>query len=340
MMYARLRKQTYELLDAGRGEDWVSVSIDWALMVLIILNCVAVILESMPEIGPEWDAAFFRFEVFSVAVFSVEYLARLWSSVDHDDPRFRTPVIGRLKYMLTPMAVIDLLAILPFFLAAFFTLDLRFLRALRLLRLFKLTRYSSSIKLVLDVLKEEVQPICAALFVLMMLIIVAASIAYLFEHQAQPEAFGSIPRAMWWAVVTMTTIGYGDVYPVTLAGKIAGAIIGVISVGMVALPAGLLASGFNDAVHLRRKNYEHLVDHLLADHVIDEDDEALLEEARQRVGLSRKEARAIIRQRQRLIADERPILPNCPHCGAAITPEDVRPKGQLDDLIKQIDESM
>lgn len=337
MTYAELRKRTYVVMDAGRNEDTVSQVIDWSLMALIVLNCAAVIVESMPEVGAEWDAAFHRFEVFSVTIFTIEYIARLWSAVDHDDTRFHSPVIGRLKYMLTPMAIIDLLAILPFFLAAIFQVDLRFLRALRLLRIFKLTRYSSSIKLVLDVLKEEAQPICASLFVLMMLIIIAASVAYLFEHQAQPEAFGSIPRAMWWAVVTMTTIGYGDVYPVTLAGKIAGALIGVISVGMVALPAGLLASGFNDAIHLRRKEYEHLVDHILADDIIDAGEEILLEEARQRVGLSRKEARAIIRQRQKVVAEERTVAPNCPHCGNPITPDDLRPKGKLDDLISRAD---
>ena len=324
MIYSELRKRTYEVMDAGRSEDTLSQVVDFSLMTLIVLNCLAVIIESMPEIDHTWDPAFHKFEIFSVIIFSIEYVARLWSAVDHDDTRFHTPVIGRLKYMLTPMALIDLAAVLPFFLAAFFAIDLRFLRALRLLRLFKLTRYSSSIKLVLDVLKEEAQPICASLFVLMMLIVVAASVAYLFEHQAQPENFGSIPRSMWWAVVTMTTIGYGDVYPITLAGKIAGAIIGIVSVGMVALPAGLLASGFNDAIHLRRKDYEHLVDHILADDIIDEAEEKLLEEAR-----------AIIRARQKTVASDRSVTQACPHCGKSIAMAGQHSKGKLDDLISR-----
>jgi voltage-gated potassium channel len=151
--------------------------------------------------------------------------------------------------MLSPLALIDLIVILPFFLGAIIGVDLRMLRALRLLRAFRLTRYANSMNLLLQVLRDEAPIISAALFVLLMLISVAASITYLAEYKAQPEAFGSIPHALWWAVVTMTTIGYGDVVPQTLVGRLCASVIGIISVGMVALPAGILASGFNEALH-------------------------------------------------------------------------------------------
>ena len=127
--------------------------------------------------------------------------------------------------------------------------DLRFLRVVRLLRLLKLTRYSSSLAMLLRVSKQEAKPISASLFVLLLMLLLASSFAYIAEHKAQPEAFGSIPKAMWWAIITMTTVGYGDVTPITLGGKVIAAMVGIIGIGMVALPAGLLASGFTAQLH-------------------------------------------------------------------------------------------
>ena len=156
--------------------------------------------------------------------------------------------MGRLRYMITPMAVINLFAILPFYLAFFVDADLRILHVLRLLRIFKLTRYASSISLLSQVLKEESRSIGVALFLLLLLRVIAASFTFLAEQGAQPEAFGSIPGAIWWAVITMTTVGYGDVVPVTALGKVFGAVLGVIGVGMVALPGRLARRG----LHRRR----------------------------------------------------------------------------------------
>ena len=214
----------------------------------------------MPGVYDAHKTLFDRFEIFSVIFFTIEYLFRVWSSVESHNPRFKSSIKGRLRYMLTPLALIDLIVILPFSVSALVGVDLRMLRALRLLRVFRLTRYAKSMNLLLQVLRDEGPIISAALFVLLMLISVAASITYLAEHEAQPEAFASIPHALWWAVVTMTTIGYGDVAPVTLIGRISEAAIGIVSVGMVALPAGILTSGFNEALHKRRKQYEDVVD--------------------------------------------------------------------------------
>lgn len=294
------RKRVWEILEVGREGDRVSRWVDGLLLLLIALNVLAVILESVPALAAQYGVAFHWFDTFSVLVFSVEYLARVWSAVE--DPRrtrFRHPVRGRLRFMLTPMAVIDLLVILPFYLAFFVQIDLRFMRVLRLLRVFKLTRYSASMSLLMGVLKRELQSIGAALFVLLLLVVVASGLTYIVEHKVQPEEFGSIPAAMWWAVVTMTTVGYGDVVPVTGLGKFFAATISILSMGMVALPAGLLASGFMEALRERREQYTELVESALQDGVIDSSEQQLLQHMRDSLGMSDAEAEKIIEQSRR-----------------------------------------
>ncbi|MDJ0513568.1 MAG: ion transporter [Methyloceanibacter sp.] len=240
---------------------------NWFLVSLICLNLVVIILESIEWIGVRLAIAFFTFEVLSVAVFSVEYLMRLWCSVERPDGRFRHPVTGRLRYALTPLALVDLIAVFPFYISMFFGTDLLFLRALRLLRVLKLTRYSSAWATLQRVTIAEARPMAAAVFVLGVLTLVAACLTYLVEHAAQPEAFASIPHSMWWAVITMTTVGYGDVVPVTFWGKVFGALIGIMGIGLVALPAGFLASAFASEVH-RRPNKREASERQLGEHSV------------------------------------------------------------------------
>ena len=310
-----MRKRIFLLLDAGHTEEPLARFVDIFLITLISLNVVAVVFESMPDVYAAYGHWFDAFEVFSVIVFTVEYGLRVWSAVESRNPRYKAPVRGRLRFMLSPLALIDLIVILPFFLSSLIGADLRMLRALRLLRAFRLTRYANSMNLLLQVLRDEGPIISAALFVLLMMISVAASVTYLAEHEAQPEAFASIPHALWWAVVTMTTIGYGDVVPQTLIGRICASVIGIISVGMVALPAGILASGFNEALHQRRKRYERLVDDVLEDGVIDADEHRELHQLQEELGMTQREAAAILKAGYRKVSMKTEI---CAQCGKTV----------------------
>jgi len=327
-----IRQRTFEILDVGEKNDRLSRLIDILLIILISLNVLSVILETLPSLQNKYQVFFDNFEIFSVIIFSIEYIARVWCSVENTDKNHSHPLWGRLRYMLTPMALIDLIVILPLYLGLFLTVDLRFMRVLRLLRVFKLTRYSSSMSLLLQVLADEAKSIGAALFVLCMLIIMASSFIYLAEHEAQPEAFSSIPAAMWWSIITMTTVGYGDVTPITIMGKVLASIISIISIGIVALPAGLLASGFSEAIRQRRAHYEKMVKNIMEDGVITADEELVLKETQQTLGLKEEEAESILdtsrhKRMEQEIGKEineiekemRTVLDNrCPHCGKEV----------------------
>ena len=292
-------------------------------------------VESMPGVYDAHKTLFDRFEIFSIIFFKIEYLFHVWSSVESHNPRFKSSIKGRLRYMLTPLALIDLIVILPFYVSELVGVDLRMLLALRLLRVFRLTRYAKSMNMLLQVLRDEAPIISSALFVLLMLISVAASITYLAEHEAQPEAFASIPHALWWAAVTMTTIGYGDVVPVTLIGRICAAAIGIVSVGMVALPAGILASGFNEALHKRRKQYEDVVDTALQDGVIDPNDHEQLRIVQEELGLSAHEAANMLKAGYRKISTGTEI---CGHCGKTfLRPKDPDDSGGTSHRVSKFD---
>ncbi len=243
------RARVWDLLEVSFDPDDHSPVVDWydiSLAVLIVANVVAVVLESVEPIGQAYARFFFAFEVFSVAIFTVEYVARLWACTA--DPRYAHPLTGRVRYALTPMVLIDFASFAPFYMASL-TMDLRFLRVMRLLRLLrvlKLGRYSRSLTLVTRVVKRKSSDLIASLIVLMVLLVLASSVMYYVERDAQPDVFSSIPAAMWWGVATFTTVGYGDVYPITPLGKFAGSLIAVLGIGVFALPAGILASGFSE----------------------------------------------------------------------------------------------
>ncbi len=218
----------------------------FALGLLIVLNVATIALETVPTLGPRWHDVFAILEAVSLAVFGVEYLARLWVAPEQE--RFRAPIAGRLRWALTPAALIDLFAVLPSLLV-FLGADLRALRLVRLsrlLRIGKLGRYSLAVQTLQRVLRAKAPDLLSLLFVLVVLLVLSSTAMYHLEHEAQPQRFSSIPATMWWGIVTLTTIGYGDLAPATDAGRALGGVIAVLGIGMFALPAGLLGAAFVD----------------------------------------------------------------------------------------------
>ena len=261
-----LRKRIWEILEKGNSNDKVSFYTDIFLITLIIFNIIAVLLETVDSIYSDYALEFLIFERFSTVIFLIEYILRIWVCVEEKIKNNK--LITRLKYASTWPAIIDLLAVLSGLLPMIFEVDLRILRALRMLRLLKFSRYFKVMNLLLGVLKEEKQSFLAAMFLLTIAMLIASTGIYLFEKDAQPDKFSSIPEAMWWAIATLTTIGYGDVTPVTGMGKFFGAIIAIIGIGVVALPSGILASGFTDQLKRRQAQYEDELSKALEDGVI------------------------------------------------------------------------
>jgi voltage-gated potassium channel len=309
-----LRRRTYTILENASGEPAARL-LNGLLIGLILANVAAIVLASVTSIGARYHAWFSALEWLSILVFTFEYLARVWAAVERDDGRYRAPVRGRIRYMLSPLALIDLLAILPFYLTFLVPLDLRFMRIFRLFLIFKLTRYHASMNLLARVMRNEARPIAAALFVLATLLMVAASFAFIAEHEAQPHVFASIPDAMWWAIVTMTTVGYGDMVPITPFGKLIGGVIAVIGLGMVALPAGLLAAGFSEQLHQRKRAFEDEVHRMLSDGVLSAEESDRLESVRDRLGLTDQQAAEVMG-----LIGRRQGTVRCPHCGHDLTP--------------------
>jgi len=224
------------------------------IYVLIVLNVLSVVLVSFKEIRSIYSIAFTVFEIFSVAIFTLEYLARLWTSDLLFDKG--SSLSRRLRFAFSWYGLIDLLAILPFFLPLVVKFDLRVLRIIRLfrlLRIFKLGRLSSSMKNIKSVLNETKAELGVTLFVAFILLTLSSTLMYYFENEAQPEVFSNIGQSMWWAVATLTTVGYGDIYPITGIGKFLGAIIALIGIGFVALPTGIISSAFIEKVQNEKK---------------------------------------------------------------------------------------
>ncbi len=242
-----IKERVHDLLDYTNTAGPLERAATAGLVALILANVVAVILASEPGIGTRFAPFFLVFEVISIAAFSIEYILRLWSITAN--PRYRHPVTGRLRYMATPYAIIDLFAILPFFLPLVIPIDLR---VLRFLLLFKLGRYSTAFNVVERVILRKKNELFVTIFVSFVLLVVVSSLTYAVEHESQPEAFPSILGTMYWSLVTLTTLGYGDVVPHTMIGRVLASITSVIGVALFGLPAGILASGFFEEFHRRR----------------------------------------------------------------------------------------
>ncbi|WP_296403216.1 ion transporter [Psychrobacter sp.] len=323
-LYQQLRSQVYDIIENEAYQTKFSKSFDKFLIVLILLNVSAVIAESVDVWYFPNKHLFDAFEQFSIVIFSGEYLLRLWAIVEKDKDKH--PELPnwkrRLQWLKSPGAIIDFISIAPAFLNYFVTVDLRFLRVLRLFRLLKLTRYFAAMRILLIVLHKEKESFKAVIFILIILIVTASSGIYVVENQAQPEVFESIPKSMWWAVVTLTTVGYGDVIPVTNAGKFLGAVITILGVGLAALPAGILASGLASELEQRREILEQKFREMLLDnddmHLIK--DSYKIDKVRRELGLNKEQADEVILQLLREKEYEHRLAEidkknYCPHCG-------------------------
>jgi voltage-gated potassium channel len=244
-------------LDKAEGTDKVSRSFDLFIMILIVLNVIAIITETVEAYRLKYHLFFYYFEVFSVVIFSIEYLIRIWTCTAMQ--KYSHWFWGRLRYMYSLGAIVDLIAILPFYLPLIMpinTMLLRMLRLFRLLRIFKLGRYFTAFQLIVRVVTKRKDELIIVLSLVAVMLVLASSMMYYIEHDAQPEAFTSIPATMWWAVATLTTVGYGDVYPITPFGKLLGAFIAILGIGVFALPAGIIASSFESELSKNKKEEE------------------------------------------------------------------------------------
>ncbi len=246
-MYTKIKKKVYELLHPNEGNTHWDKVINTFLITIIILNVIAVMLETVPSIREPNKQFFKNFDFVSFVIFSIEYVLRVWSSNYHQN--YKHSLVGRVKYILSAGALVDLLAILPFFLNIFIGFDLRVLRIFRLtriLRLFRLTSYTKSTQLIINVFKSRINELMLSLVLILFLIIISSCLVYFAENPAQPDKFSSIPATIWWSIITLTTVGYGDMIPITSAGKILTAIISLGGIALLALPAGIITAGFLD----------------------------------------------------------------------------------------------
>ncbi|MBG0810162.1 ion transporter [Methylosinus sp. H3A] len=248
---SRLRLRVHFLLDSGGVGSRAARLVHGALMTLVILSVGAVILESDPDHAARFGPIFRIVEYVAVAAFSVEYALRIWSAPDHTLYAGMRPAQARLAFLFSASALIDLIAIAPIYLSVFVAADLRILLFLRLARFFKLARYSPGIRSIFAVLDAERKALAASGIVLFGVVLFMATAMHVVEHDAQPEAFRSIPASMWWAIQTIATVGYGDVVPQTPAGRVIAAISMVMGFVMLGLPVGIVATAFAEEIHRR-----------------------------------------------------------------------------------------
>jgi voltage-gated potassium channel len=279
-----------------------------ALAALILVNVTGVILESVDSVAERYSALLWWIEQVATVLFAIEYVLRAWACVEIHHGEYRHPLWGRLRYLRSFFALIDLVSVLPAILGVLGAGDLRTLRLLRLLRMLKLTRHATIFNLLWAVFREEARSIGAVLFILMLTLTIAASLMYMIESEAQPDGFSSIPAAMWWAVETLTTVGYGDLVPITVGGKILGGIVTIIGVAAVALFTSLITVSFIDQLRLRREAA------LLAERPLDPEAYEAIQVFSGRLGLSTADVDQAIEDTD----PEAAALAVCPHCGGPL----------------------
>ncbi len=284
----KLRQWLFDLLERPQVMPVHSANVNRFLIGLIFFNIGAATLESVPELSQAHASAFLLIECVSIVIFTFEYFLRVWISIEAPG------IKSRFTYLFTPNALIDFISIAPFYLSLISGLDLTIFVVLRLLRLLKLVRYFAPLAVLATALKAELNSFVSALFILFILLMIVSAGMYFLERHVQPDVFGNIPQAMWWAVVTLTTMGYGDVVPITALGKVFASLITILSIGTVALPAGMLASRFSEELKNRKEEFKGLAKKVQKDGDLCEQSRNMLEEYRQDMCLSKKEAQKLI----------------------------------------------
>jgi voltage-gated potassium channel len=244
-----LRRRLYLTLEPTEKGGLTERIFELVLIVIITLNILAIVLDSVQSIRDEYAELFQQFELFSLIFYTVEYILRIYSIVEN--PKYADPVKGRLKFAGTPLAIVDLLAFLPFYLV-FLPMDLRFLRIFRLMalfRVFKIARYLHALSIFKRVIYDRKEQLVLSFIFILFVLVIISFIMFYAENEAQPDKFTSIPATMWWGIATITTVGYGDMVPITPLGKFLGGIFAISGVGLLALPAGILSSGFFELLH-------------------------------------------------------------------------------------------
>jgi len=289
------QQRMLQILERGSKDDRVSMIVDQLLGLLIIFNIFAISLESIESLSQRYATQFWWFEIVSVVIFGVEYLLRIWASKANETSKYSSALGRRLEYIFSFTGLIDLLAILPSVLPLFIgETDLRWLRAMRLIRLFKISHYSSALEDLLSAVRSEMSSFGAALYLLLIALFMSSAVMYLVENEAQPEKFSSIPETMWWSLITLTTVGYGDVSPVTTIGRIVGAITALMGVCVVAMLTGIVASAFSNQIAQRKMIIEAEIAHALSDGLLTEEELMKIEQMRRQFNLSQEHVNALI----------------------------------------------
>ena len=256
MERSSMRERVWRLVDATRAEDEFNIQYDrydWFIQAFVVMTVLVVILDTVDKVHRQYGHVFYLMEGVAVCVFLVDYLLRLWSCVE--DPRYRSPIMGRLRFMVAPSTLIDASAIAPLFFPLLGISDryTQMVRMLRMLRLLKLFRYVEGLHLISRVFRSKKDELVLSTIILGLLLVLTSSFIYFAEHRAQPDKFPDIPSAMWWSVVTLTTVGYGDVFPITILGKFLAGFSAILGVGFFALPAAILTSAFIEELGRRGK---------------------------------------------------------------------------------------
>lgn len=251
-MYDRIKKRIFGIIEPATDGNLASRIFDLFIMALIFISIATVFAITFDP--PERVCALLNHvEKAAIIIFSVEYLLRIWTA-DLLYPGLG-PIRSRLRYIASAMAIIDLLAILPFYLPMFLPINLvgiRAIRLIRILRIFKLGRYSDALNSIIEVFRRKGRELLVSVFFVFILLVISSLLIYYAEHDAQPDKFANAFSGLWWAAATLTTVGYGDIYPVTAIGRLLGAFIAILGIGMVAVPTGIFSSGFVELLEQRR----------------------------------------------------------------------------------------